>query len=43
MENVVVVDPYQGDNYTFVFDARIDVTCARPMPLYSVPGMIDRF
>lgn len=27
----------------FIFDAFFDLTCARPMPMYSVPGMIDRF
>ncbi len=27
----------------FLFDAYIDLRCARPMPLYGVPGMIDHF
>lgn len=27
----------------FIFDCFIDVTCARPMPMYSVPGLIDHF
>jgi len=27
----------------FIFDSYFDLTCARPMPLYSVPGMIDHF
>lgn len=27
----------------FLFDSFFDVKAARPMPLYSVPGMIDRF
>lgn len=27
----------------FVFDAYLDLTCARPMPTYSVPGLIDHF
>lgn len=26
----------------FIFDSAIDLKCARPMPVYSVPGMIDR-
>ncbi len=26
-----------------LFDAYFDLTCARPMPLYSVPGLIDHF
>ena len=27
----------------FLFDAHINLRCARPMPLYGVPGMIDHF
>ena len=27
----------------FLFDGHFTVRCARPMPLYSVPGMIDHF
>lgn len=27
----------------FIFDSFWDARCARPMPLYSVPGMIDHF
>lgn len=27
----------------FNFDGYFDLTCARPMPLYSVPGLIDHF
>ncbi len=27
----------------FLFDAYFDLRCARPMPLYGVPGMIDHF
>lgn len=27
----------------FIFDSIFNVNCARPMPTYSVPGMIDRF
>jgi len=27
----------------FIFDAYFDMKCARPMPLYGVPGNIDRF
>lgn len=26
-----------------IFDAYINVRCARPMPLYSVPGLVDHF
>ena len=27
----------------FIFDAFFDLVCARPMPMYSVPGLIDHF
>lgn len=27
----------------FLFDAYFDLKCARPMPMYSVPGLIDHF
>lgn len=27
----------------FIFDAYFDMRCARPMPLYGVPGLIDHF
>lgn len=27
----------------FIFDSFFDLTCARPMPVYSVPGMMDHF
>lgn len=27
----------------FIFDGFFDNTVARPMPLYSVPGLIDHF
>ncbi len=27
----------------FLFDSYFQFTCARPMPMYSVPGMIDHF
>lgn len=27
----------------FLFDSFFDLKCARPMPVYSVPGMIDHF
>lgn len=27
----------------FIFDSYVNLNCARPMPVYSVPGMIDHF
>jgi hypothetical protein len=27
----------------FIFDSRINFKCTRPMPVYSVPGLIDHF
>jgi hypothetical protein len=27
----------------FIFDSFFDIRAARPMPLYSVPGLIDHF
>ena len=27
----------------FLFDAYFDLKCTRPMPVYSVPGLIDHF
>ena len=27
----------------FIFDSFFDLVCARPMPVYSVPGMVDHF
>jgi len=27
----------------FLFDAFFDLKCARPMPTYSVPGLVDHF
>ena len=37
----VVAVPVTGQR--FIFDAFFNVKCTRPMPLYSVPGMIDHF
>lgn len=36
----VVAVPSEPD---FLFDAYFDYVCARPMPTYSVPGLIDHF
>lgn len=27
----------------FLFDSHLELRCARPMPVYSVPGLIDHF
>jgi len=33
-----------GDDYPdFLFDSYFKYVCARPMPLYSVPGLVDHF
>jgi len=29
--------------YDFIFDSQFSYHCARPMPVYSVPGLIDHF
>ncbi len=39
MERVIAVT----DESHFIFDAYFKLRCARPMPLYGVPGMIDHF
>jgi len=39
LERVVVVE----DEPQFYFDAFFSMTCARPMPVYGVPGLIDHF
>nr|UXQ87951.1 MAG: major capsid protein [Microvirus sp.] len=31
------------DEPAFIFDAHFSMRCARPMPLYGVPGLIDHF
>ena len=31
------------DEPEFLFDSYFDLRCARPMPVYSMPGMIDHF
>jgi len=32
-----------GSEPHFIFDSYFDLKCARPMPLYGVPGLIDHF
>ncbi len=32
-----------ADEPHFLFDAHFNMRCARPMPMYGVPGMIDHF
>lgn len=36
----VVATPSEPE---FIFDSFFDLQCARPMPMYSVPGLIDHF
>ncbi|EOT1147234.1 major capsid protein [Escherichia coli] len=31
------------DEPQFIMDAFFDLKCVRPMPVYSVPGLIDHF
>ena len=39
----VVAAGAQANNQQFLLDAFFDVRMARPMPMYSVPGLIDHF
>jgi len=39
IDRVIVVQ----DEPEFLFDSFFDLKCARPMPVYSVPGLIDHF
>lgn len=39
IDRVIAVPSYPH----FVFDSYFDLKCARPMPVYSVPGLIDHF
>ena len=39
MDRVVAV----ASPHKFLFDGYFDMTCTRPMPTYSVPGLIDHF
>lgn len=39
MSRVIAVDTEPD----FLFDAYFDLRCARPMPMFGVPGMIDHF
>lgn len=41
VSRVVAVSPVVGKE--FLFDAFIDIKAARPLPMYSVPGLIDHF
>ena len=36
----VVATPSEPD---FIFDAYFDLKCARPMPMFGIPGLIDHF
>jgi hypothetical protein len=42
VERVVAVGA-AANGQQFLFDSFFDVTMARPMPMYSVPGLIDHF
>ena len=44
VENPPVARVIAVPNYPhFLFDGFFDLKCARPMPLYGVPGLIDHF
>lgn len=36
----IMATPAEPD---FIYDSYVDLNCVRPMPVYSVPGMIDHF
>ena len=42
MERVLAVGA-EANGQQFIFDAFFDCVAARPMPMYSVPGLIDHF
>jgi hypothetical protein len=42
VERVVAVGA-EANGQQFIFDSFFDIKTARPMPLYSVPGLIDHF
>jgi Capsid protein (F protein). len=42
MERVLAVGE-EADGQQFIFDSIFDVKATRPMPMYSVPGLIDHF
>lgn len=42
IERVVAVGS-EANGKQFIFDAFFDVDMARPMPMYSVPGLVDHF
>jgi hypothetical protein len=42
VERVVAVGD-EADGKQFIFDAFFDINMARPMPMYSVPGLVDHF
>jgi hypothetical protein len=39
----VVAVGASANGQQFIFDSFFDVKKARPMPMYSVPGLIDHF
>jgi len=40
---IAVPGTVQNPEPEFLFDSHFQLKCARPMPLYSVPGMMDHF
>jgi len=43
VENAPMARVLEVDSPHFIFDAYFSLKCARPMPVYSVPGLIDHF
>ena len=42
VDRVVAVGS-EANGKQFIFDAFFNVDMARPMPMYSVPGLVDHF
>lgn len=43
VERTLAVSEELSPNTQFIVDIWIDLKCARPMPLYSIPGLLDHF
>ena len=43
VERTLAVGEEASPNTQFIVDIWIDLKCARPLPLYSIPGLLDHF